>query len=396
MRSLVERTDIAIVGGGLASARVVSGYREAGGEEAIVLISADSDPPYHRPPLSKRVLRGEQEPEEALVQPQEWYAEHGADLRLRTHVESLDLDARELRLADGERLGFGRLVIASGAWPRRLDVPGGTLDGVHTLRTLGDARGLRDSAAAAERAVVVGTGFIGLETAASMRSIGVDVTLVASGYELFGALAAPPFSAHLARVYTDRGVTLLLGEGVEAFLGEDRLSGVRLTSGQELPADLVVVGVGVDPLTGWLEGSGLEIENGVVVDERYATSADGVYAIGDVAAFYDPVFGRRRRIEHWSNANYQGTQLGGILAGSDGGYDIVSAFFTELFGTTYKVFGDTTGTDELVQEGDFAEGAAVLHYLSGGGRIAALLTGQSVDRENELKEAIRERAPLGA
>jgi NADPH-dependent 2,4-dienoyl-CoA reductase/sulfur reductase-like enzyme len=390
----VEKTDIAIVGGGLASARVVSGYREAGGEEAIVLISADSDPPYHRPPLSKRVLRGEQEPEESLVEPGEWYAEQGADLRLGTHVESLDLDSLELRLAGGERLGFGRLVIASGAWPRRLDVPGGTLDGVHTLRTLGDARGLRDSAAAAERAVVVGTGFIGLETAASMRSIGVDVTLVASGHELFGALAAPPFSEHLARVYTDGGVTLLLGEGVEAFLGEERLSGVRLTSGEELPADLAVVGVGVDPLTGWLDGSGLEVDNGVVVDEKYATSAEGVYAVGDVAAFYDPVFGRRRRIEHWSNANYQGTQLGGILAGRDGGYDIVSAFFTELFGTTYRVFGDTTGADELVQEGDFAEGAAVLHYLSGGRRIAALLTGQTEERENELKEAIRERAAL--
>jgi 3-phenylpropionate/trans-cinnamate dioxygenase ferredoxin reductase subunit len=334
------------------------------------------------------------QPDGALVEPAAWYGEHGIDLRLGTVVEALDVDGRELRLADGERLGFGRLVIATGAWPRRLDVPGGDLDGVRTLRTLDDARELRDRAAGAERAVVIGTGFIGLETAASMRSIGVDVTLVASGRALFGALGAPAFSEHLAGVYSGHGVELRLGEGVESFLGDGSLGGVRLTGGEERAADLAVVGVGVDPVTGWLGGSGLEVDNGVVVDERYATSADGVYAAGDVAAFYDPVFGRRRRIEHWSNANLQGAQLGGILAGGESGYDVVSAFFTELFGTVYKFFGDSTGTDELVQEGDFADGAAVIHYLSGGGRVAALLTGQTEERENELKQAIRERAPL--
>ena len=204
--------------------------------------------------------------------------------------------------------------------------------------------------------MVVGTGFIGLETAASMRMIGVDVTLVASGHALFGALAAPPFSEHLARVYEAQGVELRLGEGVEAFLGDGKLGGVRLSGGDERDADLAVVGVGVDPGTAWLEGSGLEIDNGVVVDDRYATSMEGVFAAGDVAAFYDPVFGKRRRIEHWSNANLQGSQLGAILAGQDLHYDAVSAFFTELFGTVYKVFGDTEGADSLEEEGDLASG----------------------------------------
>jgi len=139
----VERTDIAIVGGGLASARVVSAYREAGGRDAVALLSADSQPPYHRPPLSKRVLRGEAEPESAIVEPADYYAEHDVALRLGTHVRSLDLGARELELDDGERLGFERLVIATGASPRRLDVPGADLDGVYTLRTMDNARTIR-------------------------------------------------------------------------------------------------------------------------------------------------------------------------------------------------------------------------------------------------------------
>jgi 3-phenylpropionate/trans-cinnamate dioxygenase ferredoxin reductase subunit len=390
----MEPADIVIVGGGLASARVVSSYREAGGRDSVVLVSADTQPPYHRPPLSKRVLRGEMEPEGALVQPEDWYAEHDVELRLETQVEGADLDARELRLADGSTLAFRRLVIASGATPRRLDVPGGDLEGVHTYRTMDDARAVRARAQSAARAVIVGTGFVGLETAASLRAVGVEVTLVGSGHALFGALEAPVFSEYLARVYADHGVELRLGESVEAFVGNGALTGARFAGGDEREAQLAIMGVGVDPTTDWLDGTGLEIDNGVVVDERYATAVDGVSAIGDVAAFYDPVFDRRRRIEHWSNANLQGTQLGSILAGGDERYDVVSAFFTELFGTTYKVFGDSQGADELVQEGDFAAGACVIHYLQGGKRIAALLTGQDEERENELKEAIRARAPL--
>jgi NADPH-dependent 2,4-dienoyl-CoA reductase/sulfur reductase-like enzyme len=227
-----------------------------------------------------------------------------------------------------------------------------------------------------------------------MRTVGVDVTLVGSGRSLFGALGAPAFSEHLARVYHAQGVELRLGESVEAFLGNGKLTGARLTSGEQRDADLAVIGVGVTPGIGWLEGSGLAIDDshGVVVDERYATEAPGVFAAGDVAAFFDPVFGRRRRIEHWSNANFQGNQLGAILAGGDERYDTVSSFFTEVFGTTYKVFGDTELGEEQRVEGDFADGAAVVRYLRDGRLVAALLTGQSEEAEAELKEEIRQEA----
>jgi 3-phenylpropionate/trans-cinnamate dioxygenase ferredoxin reductase subunit len=394
----VDRTEIAIVGGGLASARLVSAYREAGGDAPVTLVSADTEPPYHRPPLSKKVLRGEAEPESALVEPASWYAEHEVDLRLRTRVASLDLGARALALEDGARLGFDRLVIASGAWPRTLDVPGAGLDGVLTLRTMDDARAIRAHAESAGAAVVVGTGFIGLETTASLRAIGVDVTLVTIDDALFQTLEAPPFSEHLAAVYRDHGVDVRLGESVAEFVGDGVLRAARLSGGDEAPAELAIVGIGVAPVTGWLDGAVAldERTRGVVVDERYATSADGVYAVGDVAAFWDPVFGRRRRIEHWSNANLQGAQLGRILAGSDESYDAVSSFFTELFGTSYRVHGDTTGADELVLDGDFAAGAAVLRYGSGGGLVAALVAGQTDEAHERLKQEIRERAPLRA
>ena len=389
---MAESTDIAIVGGGLASARVVSAYREAGGDEAIVLLSADTQPPYHRPPLSKKVLRGEAEPESALVEPAAYYAEHGVDLRLETRVTTLDLGARELTTETG-RIGFGRLVIASGAWPRTLDVPGADLDGVFTLRTLDNSRTIHERAERSKTAVVVGTGFIGLETAASLRALGLDVTLVGSGRALFEALGAPAFSEHLASVYRAQGVDLRLGEGVSAFLGDGAIRAARLEGGDEVAADLAIVGIGVQPSIDWLDGSGLELaEGGISVDERYATSADGIFAVGDVAAFFDPVFGRRRRIEHWSNANFQGDQLGRILAGGDDRYDVVSSFFTENFGTSYKVFGDSHGSDALEQEGSFGEGPTIVHYLREGKRIAALVTGLDEERETELKQAIREAA----
>jgi NADPH-dependent 2,4-dienoyl-CoA reductase/sulfur reductase-like enzyme len=339
-------------------------------------------------------LRGEAEPGSNLVEPASFYAEHDVDLRLESRVEGVDLDARELRLGGGHRLGFATLVIATGASPRTLDVPGAELEGVFTLRTIDNIRAIRDRAEGARRAIVVGTGFIGLETAASLRARGVEVTLVASGRELFGALGVPQFSEHLASVYEAQGVELRLGESVEAFLGDGSLRGARLTGGEEREAELAIVGVGVVPETGWLEGTGVELDDGVVVDERYATSAGDVWAVGDVASFYDPVFGRRRRIEHWSNANYQGAGLGRILAGGDGAYDTVSSFFTELFGTTYKVFGDSHESDELVQEGELGAGPFVVHYLREGQRVAALLSGQTEERENELKEAIRRRQPV--
>lgn len=344
---------IGIVGGGLAAAKLVESYREAGGGDDIVLWSQDPHGPYHRPPLSKRLLRGEAEPDDALAHPAEWYGDHGVDLRLGAVVASLDEVEADV------------VVLATGARPRPL---GDALQ----LRTLDDALELRRRAESARTAIVVGGGFIGCEVTASLTLRGLQVTQVVREDALFATLECPPLSAALHDRYREHGVDLRLGGG-------------------ELPAaDLVVAGIGVEPNVELARDAGLEVRSGVVVDERFRTSRKAVYAIGDVAEFFDPVFGRSRRIEHWSNAAYHGTTLGKILAGDpEARYDIVSAFFSEQFGRSFKAFGDTTGHDSTELEGDFHDERAVYRFRRGGDTVAAVLTGLGDEEEGALKDEIR-------
>jgi len=379
--------DLAIVGGGLASARAIKSYREAGGGGSVALFSADTFVPYHRPPLSKRYLRGEQEWDAALVEPESFYAENDVKLFLETVVTSVDTETRTIETERGDRRGFERLLIASGAVPRSLDVPGATLGGVFVLRSLAESTRIRAAAVGADRAVVVGAGFIGTEVAASLVQLGLDVTLVHRGQGLFDQLGVPELARELADLYREQGVELVLEDEAVAFHGASTLESVETKGGRTLEAQMAVVGVGVAPATGFLEGSGLELDNGVVVDQRFRTNVEGVYAAGDVARFFDPLFGTHRRIEHWSNANYQGTEVGKVLAGGGGGYDIVSSFFSEVFGVTIKVFGDTTASDRVETTGSLADGL-VARFSSGDRLVGALVVGQDEETENALKVEI--------
>jgi NADPH-dependent 2,4-dienoyl-CoA reductase/sulfur reductase-like enzyme len=386
--------DLLIVGGGLASARAIKSYREAGGEGSIALISKDETLPYHRPPLSKKFLRGETE-EEPLVEDAAFYSGHGVEVMLETAVSSVDVKEHAVQL-EGDRFGYGKLLLATGAWPRRLEVPGADLDGVFTLRTVGNSRAIREAAADAERAVVVGAGFIGMEVSASLTQIGKHVSLVHLGRWLFDQLGVEQLSDELAALYEENGVELVLGHEVAAFHGNGSLEAVTTKNGRRLEADLAVVGIGVAPMTEFLEGSGIELDNGIVVNERFETNVPNVYAVGDVANFFDPLFGKRRRIEHWSNANYQGTEVGKLLAGADGGYDTVSAFFSEIFGTTIRVFGDARRDGQCVVRGSLRDGQMYVLYADQHEEIVgALSIGQPEEVEELLKERIRAHAPLG-
>jgi 3-phenylpropionate/trans-cinnamate dioxygenase ferredoxin reductase subunit len=345
---------IAIVGGGLASAKLVEGYREGGGEDEIVLYSADTYPPYHRPPLSKRLLRGEAEPPDALVQPEEWYREQNVDLQLNTRIASLDdLDA-------------DTIVLATGAQPR-------PLDGAHVLRTLDDSLEIRRLGREAKTATVIGGGFIGCEVTASLTTLGVQVTQVVRDPSVFAPLQAPALSEALHDLFRERGVDLRLGS-TDAPRG----------------ADLTVAGIGVEPRVELARDAAIEVRSGVVVNERFESSRPGVYAIGDIAEFYDPLYKRHRRIEHWSTANYHGTQLGKILAGdSQAAYSIVSAFFSEEFGFMFRLFGDQSGHDAFDVEGDFRAGDAIGRFRKQGHTIAAVTTGQDDETNEALQDEIR-------
>ena len=392
----METFALVIVGGGLASARAVKAYREAGGGGRIALVSKDNSVPYHRPPLSKRYLRGETDRGGTLVEPESFYAENDVELLLGRAVTRVLPGDRRVEADTGEAFVYEKLLLATGAWPRALNVPGADLPGSFTLRTLEDSTRIREAAAAASRAVSVGGSFIGMETAASLRALGLEVTVVELAESLFPILGAQELSRQLAELYREHGVELVLGDSVSAFRGDERVQTVETQSGRALEADLVVVGVGVVPQTDFLEGSGIEVDNGIVVDERFRTNVPGIWAAGDVARFHDPVFGRRRRIEHWSNANYQGTEVGKALAGLDAGYDSVSTFFTEVFGHTIKVFGDTSQADDRTFEGSLADGQVLGLYLERGRIAGAVLSGQDEDTEERLKRAIRDRAPAQA
>lgn len=391
----MERTrfDIVIVGGGLASAKAIGAYRDAGGDGTICLVSRDSELPYHRPPLSKAYLRGG-ERAAVFVEDEGFYAESGVEVVLGTRATAVRPGEREVETEAGARLRYGTLVLATGAWPRRLGVPGEELEGVHTLRTLADSTRIREAAAGAGRALVVGAGFIGMEVAASLRSQGLEVTLVHRGPALFDGFGSPEVSRFLAGLYRDRGVELVLEDSVAELRGNGRLAEAVTAGGRRIEAGLAVVGVGVEPEVAVLDGSGVEVDDGVVVDERFRASAPDVYAVGDVARFDDPVLGGRRRIEHWSNANYQGAELGRILAGEGKGYDRVSSFFTEVFGTTLKTFGAPERHDELVHRGALEEGRTIGFYLQGGRLCGALTAGQDEDVESTLTELVRARAAV--
>jgi NADPH-dependent 2,4-dienoyl-CoA reductase/sulfur reductase-like enzyme len=383
-----------IVGGGLAAARAIKEYRAAGGGGRIVLLTKERALPYHRPPLSKRYLRGEAEREDALVEPDGFYDDNGVELLLETEVIRVDPRERAVATSNGSRYGYRKLLIATGAVSRTLDVAGANLRGVFSLRSLEDATAIRETAAAARDAVVVGSGFIGMEVAASLSHLGLDVTLVSRDVDLFGQLRSPEISEHLLDLYRRRGVDVIRGNEVRAFHGRSRLDTVELHSGRMLGAELAVVGIGVVPAASFLEGSGLTIDDGILVDERFRTNLPGVFAAGDVARFPDPIFGRTRRIEHWSNANYQGAEVGRILAGAEGRYDTVSTFFTESFGLTLKVFGDVSPHDDRIAQGSFADGEAIVYYLESGRLVGTLHTGLDADAEETVKRLIRNREPL--
>jgi NADPH-dependent 2,4-dienoyl-CoA reductase/sulfur reductase-like enzyme len=388
----MQKFELMIVGGGLAAARATGEYRAAGGGGRIALFTREGTLPYHRPPLSKRFLRGEAEREDAVVEPQAFYAGNDVELLLETNVIAVDPREAAVVTSEGHRYRYRRLLLATGAEPRTPPIEGAGLAGVFTLRSIDDATAIREAAAHVRDAVVVGSGFIGMEVAASLTELGIDVTLVSRDVHLFGQLRSPEISEHLVTLYRRRGVDVILGEEVRAFRGRSRLDAVELHSARSVGAGLAVVGVGVRPASGLAEGNGIAAADGIVVDDRFETTVPGIYAVGDVARFFDPLYGRRRRIEHWSNADYQGRQVGKILAGVDSGYDTVSTFFTESFGLTLKVYGDVSHHDDRVSRGSFADGDAIVFYLDRGRLVGTLHAGQDGDTEETLRRLIRRRA----
>lgn len=364
---------IAVVGASLAGLRAAESLRRLGYGGALVLVGAEKHLPYDRPPLSKELLQGRWEVDRIGLRRQP-YEELELDLRLGVRATALDLAARELVLGDGVREPFDALVLATGASPRRLrgqpDLPG-----VHLLRTLDDALALRAALEARPRVLVVGAGFIGAEVAASCRARGLQVTLVEPLPVPLARGLGEAMGRVCAELHRDQGVDLRCGVGVSGFQGHQRVERVTLSDGSSVEADLVVVGIGAAPETGWLEGSGLRLDDGVVCD-AFCAAAPGVFAAGDVARWHNPLFGEEMRVEHWSNAVEQGSYVAERLAGTDLGaqpFAPVPFFWSDQYGVKIQFAGRMRPDDEVrLVAGSLAERKFTALY-GRAGRLSGVL-----------------------
>lgn len=379
---------VVIVGAGRCGASAAETLSYAGFGGRVVLIGEEDEPPYERPPLSKEYLRGEQDPDSLLVRPRQWYAEVGIDLRTGVTVTSLDCGSRTVVLSGGERLGYSRLLLATGGRPRTLP---GEHEMVRYLRTLADADRLRSELASCEHIVIVGAGFIGAETAASARALGVEVTMLEVLDVPLAYALGKEIGALYANIHRTHGVRLLTGEGLASIA--DSLSGavrVHTTRGRHIDCDLVVVGVGITPATELAEAAGIAVDNGVLVDEFCRTSAPGVYAAGDVANHFHPLVGRHIRVEHYDNAIRHGATAARNMLGEDVPYDEPHWFWSDQYETNLQYVGHCTRWDRLVLRGSLTQDGFSAFYLTDRTVQAAL----SVNRPKDIlraKKMIRER-----
>ncbi len=361
-----------IVGAGMAGGKAAEALREEGFDGRVVLVGAERHRPYERPPLSKDYLRGESEQPAWLQEDEGWYEEHDVQLRTSTVVQSIDAGAGEVALSGGERLAYDRLLLATGAEPRRIPIPGADLAGVHLLRTVEDSDALRGVIGAGGALVVIGGGWIGCEVAASARQGGMDVTIVEPMEVPLLRVLGPELGGFYRDVHASEGVELLLGSGVEAIEGDGRAERVRTSDGRTIDCAAVVVGIGVAPRSELAQGV-LRVDNGILVDEHLQASVDGIFAAGDVANAIHPVFGRRVRVEHWANALEQGPAAARSMLGRDVSYAKVPYFFSDQYevGMEYAGLHDP-GSDELVLRGDMASREFIAFWVRGDTLVAGM------------------------
>jgi 3-phenylpropionate/trans-cinnamate dioxygenase ferredoxin reductase subunit len=363
-----------------------------------VVLAAELDRPYHRPPLSKDFLRGETPRDDVFVHPADWARAHGVELRPGARAERVDVAGRAVALRGGGTVSFQRLLVATGAAPRSLAVPGADLDGVFTLRTLADAERLRAAARGKRRAVALGGGFVGAEVAASLRQIGLETAVVTREPLLwerrFGGRVAGVFQDALAA----HGVEVVNGDEAVLIEGDRRAERVVTRRGRVLECDLVVAGVGVRPETGLVEGTPVRVDDGILTDACLRTSVEGVYAAGDVARFRSRLYGEHLRVEHWDVAEHHGAIAGRNMARDAAGrpderepFDRPPYFFSDLFDLAMEYLGHNAGWDDLVLRGQLRRRDGTAFYLKDGRLVAALFVnrGQDVDPTRALIQGRR-------
>ena len=391
-------TTYVIVGASLAGAKAAETLRAEGFDGRLVMIGAESERPYERPPLSKDYLLGKAERDTIYVHPPQWYAEHDVDLRLGVAATGLDPSGHQVTLADGSRAGYTKLLLTTGSSPRRLTVPGAGLDRVLYLRSAHDSDRLKAAFGAASRVAVIGGGWIGMETAAAARAAGAEVTVLEAAELPLLRVLGREVAEVFASLHRDNGVDLRTGVQVAEITGAGgRADGVLLGDGSRVPADVVVVGIGITPNTQLAAQAGVKVDNGVVVDERLRSSDPDIYAAGDVACAFHPLLGKHIRVEHWANALNQPLTAARAMLGQDVAYDRVPYFYTDQYdlGMEYSGHVDPGGYDQVVFRGD-VPGREFLAFWVGGGRVLAGMNVNIWDVNDKVAALVRSGKPVEA
>ena len=381
MATQITGRPIVILGGGLAGGNAAATLRDEGFPGPVVLISREPGVPFGRPPLSKTYLRSEESLDGWYVRPAGWYADHDVELRSGASVAAVDPAAHTVTLDSGEELGYQKVLIATGGRNRRLGVPGADLPGLHYLRTVAECDAIKREAVPGRRAVVVGSGFIGCEVTASLTQLGVHVTTVFPGQVPLETVLGDEVGAVVGAFHRANGVDLRSGEQVTAFEGTERIEAVVTASGQRIPCDFAVAGVGIVPEV--LNGLAVAQENGILADELCRTSAPDVYAAGDVANILHPLFGRIR-VEHYNNAEKQGAAAARSMLGSTAPYDYLYTFWSDQYEHKIEYVGHVTKWDEFVIRGRLTEAKLIGFYLVGGVVRAAVGLDRGGDPELDL------------
>ena len=374
-----------IVGAGQAGGRAAEGMRTRGFAGRIVLIGEEPHVPYERPPLSKQVLLGEAEPSTTHLQPAETYAEHRIELRLDARVVAIDRGAARVELGDGATEPYDKLLLTTGSRVRRPPFPGNDLGGVHALRGIEDSLAIRAALVRGGRIVIVGGGYIGLEVAAAARMRECHVTVIEMLDSLLARVMLPEMGAYFARLHRDRGVVLRLGTGVAAFEGAERVERVRLADGSIIAADAVIIAVGIDPDIELAKAAGLEIGDGIVVDEFGRTSDPNIFAAGDVTEHPNPILGRRVRLESWQNAQNQAIAAAHAMCGDSEPYAEVPWFWSDQYDVNLQMLGLPDAESESVRRGELDSHAFTIFYL----REDRVLAATAINKARDIAVARR-------
>jgi 3-phenylpropionate/trans-cinnamate dioxygenase ferredoxin reductase component len=375
----------AIVGASLAGGTAAATLRKEGFDGRVILIGEEPQPPYERPPLSKEYLRGEQPFEDALVRPSTFYAANDIETHFGTRATRLDRVEKVVELERGERVRYDKVLIATGSRNRRFPIPGLDLEGVYDLRTVEDCDRIRKDIAPCRRAAVVGMGFIGSEIAASLRQLDVEVAVVEGGKVPLQRALGEEVGHVMEGIHRDHGVEMIFEDHVSGFEGPGHVERVTTKSGRTIECDFAVVGVGVEPVTDVANDSGIEVENGILVDEYCRTNVDGVFAAGDVTNHYHPIFKQRMRVEHWHNAVNQATAAARNMMGMTSPYDEIHWFWSDQYDYNVQYAGFHKDWDDLIVRGSLEERDFIAFYIKDGLVTAAV----GMDRGRDVRRAMQ-------